>query len=73
MGSMDASLLADVLARPDHRLGPSSLGLAVIGLLFLVPGLVAPQTLLTIVGAVWLLAAVATAAVDLARASRSSI
>ena len=61
----------DVLTVPDYRKGPSALGLVIIAVLFLVPGFIAPIGLLQLVGAVWLLAAVATAIRDVTH-TRSS-
>lgn len=61
----------DVLTVPDDRKGPSVLGLVVIGLVFLVPGLVAPIGLLQLVGAAWLAAAAVTAVRDVRHATAS--
>lgn len=60
----DTSLL-DVLTAPDHRRGPSVIGLVVIGALFLVPGLIAPVGVLQLVGLLWMVAAVLTLTRDL--------
>ncbi len=59
----DTSLL-DVLTVPGYRRGPSVLGLAMIALLFLVPGFIAPVGVMQLVGACWLLAALVTAVRD---------
>ncbi len=59
----DLSLL-DVLTTPGYRRGPSVLGLAMIGVLFLVPGFIAPVGVLQLVGAGWLVAALVTAVRD---------
>jgi|GEM_PF-7127578 len=61
-----ARSVVDILTAPGYRRGPSVLGLAVIGVLFLVPGLVAPLGLLQLIGAGWLAAAAVTAVRDLA-------
>lgn len=63
---MSEANLVDVLTVPEYRRGPSVLGLFVIGLIFLVPGLMAPIGLLQLVGALWMLAAVVTAGRDIA-------
>lgn len=64
----DSSLL-DVLTAPEHRRGPSVLGLVVIGALFLAPGLIAPVGVLQLVGMLWMVAAVLTLARDLRHTS----
>lgn len=66
---MDGSTVAHVIARPEQRSGPAALELASIGVLFLVPGLVAPLLLLTAVGAAWILGAIVVAATDLVRSA----
>lgn len=58
--------LVDVLTVPGYRPGPSVLGLFTIGLIFLVPGIVAPIGLLQLVGGLWMLAALLTAGRDVA-------
>ncbi len=67
---MSNASLVDVLTVPGYRRGPSVLGMAVIALLFLVPGFVAPIGLLQLVGAIWLVAAVITAVRDARHLSR---
>ena len=64
--AMNESVL-DVLTVPDGRRGASSLGLAVLGVLFLVPGLLAPIGVLQLVGAVLILAAVVVGVLDIRR------
>ncbi|MEP1122746.1 MAG: hypothetical protein ABJH68_02495 [Ilumatobacter sp.] len=60
----EMSAVLDVLTDPDHRTGPSVLGLVTIAVLFLVPGFLAPIGLLQLIGALWLVAAVITAVRD---------
>ncbi|MGB3737047.1 MAG: hypothetical protein WA964_18970 [Ilumatobacter sp.] len=67
----DASLL-DVLTVPGYRKGPSVLGLSMIAVLFLVPGLIAPIGVLQLVGAFWLAAAVISAVRDLRHVQSST-
>lgn len=61
---MAAATVLDVLTVPMYRRGPSVLGLVMIGVLFLVPGLIAPIGLLQLVGGLWLVAAAVTAVRD---------
>ncbi len=58
------STVLDVLTDPDHRTGPSVLGLVTLAVLFLVPGFIAPIALLQVIGALWLAAAAITAVRD---------
>ena len=61
---MTTLTVLDVLTVPGYRKGPSVLGLVMIALLFLVPGFIAPIGVLQLVGALWLAAAIVTAARD---------
>ncbi|MFK8024066.1 MAG: hypothetical protein AB8G26_08900 [Ilumatobacter sp.] len=63
---MNRSRVTDVLTVPGYRRGPSVLGLAMIALVFLVPGFVAPLGALQLVGGAWLAAAAGTAIRDIA-------
>ena len=66
---MAAASVLDVLTVPMYRRGPSVLGLVMIGLLFLVPGFIAPIGVLQLVGGLWIVAAAVTAVRDVRHAT----
>ena len=69
---MATASMFDVLTVPGYRKGPGVLGLVVIGLLFLVPGVMAPLGILQLVGVLWLAAAALSAVRDIRHIRASS-
>ncbi len=72
MAEMAANSIGEVLTVPGYRRGPSVLGLMMIAALFAVPGLVAPNGVFQLVGAVWFALAVIAAVRDIVHVRRAT-